>query len=125
MALKEKYQGLVDLAAKLPVKNAEFAEEGGKLRIKGTTVHQYEKNLFWDKIKTYANWEGEVGADIKVEQTDIFGVYTVAPGDTLSKIAKEFLDDAKRYPEIFNINKDVLSNPDVIKVGQKLKIPNK
>jgi nucleoid-associated protein YgaU len=79
----------------------------------------------WDKIKTYPNWENEIAADIKVEKTDIYGVYTVKSGDTLSKIAKAHFGDAKRYMEIFNANKDILTNPDLIKVGQKLKIPNK
>ena len=49
--------------------------------------------------------------------------YTVKSGDTLSKIAKEFLGDANAYPEIFNANKDQLSDPDKIKPGQVLKIP--
>jgi nucleoid-associated protein YgaU len=49
--------------------------------------------------------------------------YTVKPGDTLSKIAREKLGDANAYMEIFNANKDQLSDPDKIKPGQVLKIP--
>jgi nucleoid-associated protein YgaU len=49
--------------------------------------------------------------------------YTVKAGDTLSKIAKEQLGDADAYPEIFNANRDQLSDPDKIKPGQVLKIP--
>ncbi|MCG3120529.1 MAG: hypothetical protein ALAOOOJD_03273 [bacterium] len=123
--LKEKYQELLDLGTKLQVKNGEVKEEGGKLHIKGTALYQYDKNQLWDKIKTYPNWENEIAADIKVEKTDIYGVYTVKAGDTLSKIAKGHFGDAKRYMEIFNLNKDILTNPDLIKVGQTLKIPNK
>ena len=44
-------------------------------------------------------------------------------GDTLSKIAKEHLGDANAYMEIFNANKDQLTDPDKIKPGQVLKIP--
>ena len=62
-------------------------------------------------------------ADIKAEKTDIHGVYTVAAGDTLSKIAKMFLGDANKYMAIFNANKDKLTDPDKIKVGQVLTIP--
>jgi nucleoid-associated protein YgaU len=47
----------------------------------------------------------------------------VKAGDTLSKIAKEHLGDANAYMDIFNANKDQLSDPDKIKVGQKLVIP--
>jgi nucleoid-associated protein YgaU len=50
-------------------------------------------------------------------------VHTVASGDTLSKLAKIYLGDANRYTEIFKANSDQLTNPDQIKVGQKLKIP--
>ena len=49
--------------------------------------------------------------------------YTVKSGDTLSKIAREQLGDAHAYMEIFNANRDQLSDPDKIKPGQTLKIP--
>jgi len=49
--------------------------------------------------------------------------YTVKSGDTLSKIAKEQLGDANAYQDIFNANRDQLSDPDKIKPGQVLKIP--
>jgi nucleoid-associated protein YgaU len=49
--------------------------------------------------------------------------YEVKAGDTLSKIAREFYGDAKLYPQIFDANRDQLSDPDKIKVGQKLRIP--
>lgn len=122
--LKEKYNDLLELGKKLEVKNGDVKEKGGKLHIKGTTTYQLEKNLLWDKIKTYSNWENEIMADIKVEKTDIFGIYTVKSGDTLSKIAKQLFGNANRYMEIFNLNKDILKNPDLIQVGQKLKLPN-
>ena len=122
--LTEKYDELLKYGESLGMMDADVKEEGGKLRIKGTTPHQLEKNLFWDKIKTYDNWEGEVAANINVENTDIFGIYTVQPGDSLSKISKGYLGDPMKYMDIFNLNTDVLSNPDQIKVGQKLKLPN-
>ena len=122
--LKEKYQPVLDLATKLGVKLANVAEEGGKLMVKGTSPYQLEKNLVWDKIKTLAGWENELNADISVEKTDIYGVYTVQSGDSLSKIAKKHLGSPDKYMAIFNANKDILKNPDLIKVGQQLKIPN-
>lgn len=52
--------------------------------------------------------------------------YTVKPGDTLSAIAEKFYGDAKRWPEIYEANKDVIGdNPNLIKPGQELKIPKK
>jgi nucleoid-associated protein YgaU len=49
--------------------------------------------------------------------------YTVQKGDSLSKIAKEFYGSANRWREIFEANRDQISNPDLIKPGQVLKIP--
>lgn len=49
--------------------------------------------------------------------------YVVKKGDTLSRIAEEFYGDAKLYPKIFEANRDVLSDPNKIKPGQKLRIP--
>ena len=49
--------------------------------------------------------------------------YTVAKGDTLSKIAKQFYGNANRWHEIFDANRDQISNPDLIRPGQVLKIP--
>lgn len=122
--LQSKYQSVLDLASKLGVRMDSVAEDAGKLKIKGTAPYQLEKNLIWDKIKTIPGWENEITADIRVEKTDLYGVYTVQSGDTLSKIAKQHLGSPNKYMDIFNINKDVLTNPDLIKVGQHLKIPN-
>lgn len=49
--------------------------------------------------------------------------YTVAKGDTLSKIAKQFYGNANRWHDIFDANRDQISNPDLIRPGQVLKIP--
>lgn len=49
--------------------------------------------------------------------------YTVAKGDTLSKIAKGHYGKASRWPLIFEANRDQLDNPDRIKPGQVLRIP--
>jgi nucleoid-associated protein YgaU len=52
-------------------------------------------------------------------------LYTVKKGDTLSGIAKALLGNANRFPEIFALNRDILSNPDRIIPGQVLVIPAK
>jgi len=49
--------------------------------------------------------------------------YTVQPGDTLSKIAKEMYGDAMKYPLIFEANRPMLKDPDHIYPGQVLRIP--
>ena len=49
--------------------------------------------------------------------------YTVVAGDNLSKIAKHVYGNANRWHEIFDANRDQISNPDLIRAGQVLKIP--
>lgn len=49
--------------------------------------------------------------------------HDVAKGDTLSAIAKQYYGDANKYMKIFEANKPMLSHPDKIYVGQKLRIP--
>ena len=49
--------------------------------------------------------------------------HDVVRGDTLSAIAKKFYGDANKYPVIFEANKPMLTRPDKIYPGQKLRIP--
>ncbi len=50
--------------------------------------------------------------------------YTIAKGDSLSKIAKKFYGDAKQWRKIHEANKDIIKNPDLIFPGQVIKIPD-
>ncbi|MDE0290121.1 MAG: ABC transporter substrate-binding protein, partial [bacterium] len=57
------------------------------------------------------------------------GTVVVRPGDTLRKIAMEYLGDENRWPEIYEINKGVvqadgraLTDPDLIHIGWVLRI---
>ena len=50
-------------------------------------------------------------------------IYEVVSGDTLGGIAKEYYGNAGAYMKIFEANRDILDNPNLIKVGQKLRIP--
>jgi nucleoid-associated protein YgaU len=104
-------------------------EKDGKLYFHGTVATQEQANKIWDAIKTIPDWRNEIVADIKAtgpapaSTSAHAGTYTVKPGDTLSKIAKEQLGNANAYMEIFNANRDQLQDPDKIKPGQVLKIP--
>jgi nucleoid-associated protein YgaU len=50
--------------------------------------------------------------------------HVVVGGDTLSGIAKKYYDDAGKYMEIYNANKEVIGdNPDLIQPGMELIIP--
>ena len=49
--------------------------------------------------------------------------YIIKKGDTLSAIAKHFYGKANDYPKIFEANREVIKNPDLIFPGQKIRIP--
>jgi nucleoid-associated protein YgaU len=51
------------------------------------------------------------------------GTYVVAEGDSLWTIAKAKLGQGSRWTEIFEANKDVMSDSDALKVGMTLRIP--
>ena len=69
-----------------------------------------------------------------VERVDVAGVeapaideavqyYVIEKGDTLSAIAKQFYGKASLYPKIFEANREVIKDPDLIFPGQKIRIP--
>jgi nucleoid-associated protein YgaU len=130
MTLRDKYNNAIQTAKDFRM-DGSAQERDGKLFFNGTVKSEAEKNAIWDALKTVPDWRNEVVADIKVVSSAAAptGVpataktYTVKSGDTLSKIAKEFLGDGNAYMDIFNANKDQLSDPDKIKPGQVLKIP--
>lgn len=51
-------------------------------------------------------------------------IHEVARGDTLGALAQRYYGKASLYMKIFEANRDQLSDPNLIKVGQKLKIPD-
>jgi nucleoid-associated protein YgaU len=126
MALREKYNSAIQTAKTLGFQGG-AEERDGKLYFKGTTQTQDQANKIWDAIKTVPSWQQEVVADIKATSSggapQAERTYTVKSGDTLSRIAKEMLGDSNAYMDIFNANRSQLSDPDKIKPGQVLKIP--
>jgi nucleoid-associated protein YgaU len=130
MALREKYQEAINTAKQAGF-DGRADERDGKLYFTGTAKSVDDKNRIWDAIKRVPSYQTEVVADIKVsdaarqdwEKRQQQTTYTVKAGDTLSRIAKEHLGDANSYMDIYNANRDQLSDPDKIKPGQVLKIP--
>ncbi len=136
MGLRDKYSQAVVTAKQLRM-DGSADEKDGKLYFRGTVNSEDEKNQIWNALKTVPDWQKEVVADIKVrpgthasaatQQASPVATptttYTVESGDTLSAIAKRFLGNANNYMQIFEANRDQLSDPNKIKPGQILKIP--
>jgi len=49
--------------------------------------------------------------------------YTIKPGDSLSKIAKQYYGDAMKYTALFEANREIIKHPDKIYPGQQIRIP--
>jgi len=124
MGLRDKYAYAISTAKGKFDGSAQ--EKDGKLHFVGSVKSEEEKNEIWNAIKTIPDWRNEVVAEIKVTGGGAPAAgktYTVKAGDTLSKIAKQHLGDANAYMKIYELNRDQLSNPDLIKPGQVLKLP--
>ena len=97
---------------------------GGKVILKGTaqSAEAMEK-----AVLIAGNTQGVTDVDVSgltspKAAADVL-YYTVQSGDSLSKIAKAYLGDAMAYPAIFEANKEVIKDADLIYPGQKIRIP--
>ncbi len=52
-----------------------------------------------------------------------FTTHQIVDGDDLRRLAAKYLGDTERFYEIFEANPDVLRRPDVLPVGQSIRIP--
>jgi len=61
----------------------------------------------------------------KGEKTTKTGTYKVQRGDLLGEIAAKTLGSSKRANEIYELNKDLMSDEDSLTVGMTLKLPTR
>lgn len=58
------------------------------------------------------------------EQQRTMRIYVVERGDNLSRIARKFYGEASAWKRIYEENRDVIQNPDLVEPGWKLRIPD-
>ena len=138
--MKQKYASVLNLINSSGVKLSHMHIQDGKLFLQGAAGSEAIKNRVWDEIKKVNPSANDITCDLTVDPSaapvaaaaaaSASGgsgrgrTYTVAAGDSLSKIAKNFYGNASQYMKIFEANKDKLSDPDKIKPGQVLTIPD-
>jgi LysM repeat protein len=134
--LKSKYAPALRVLEQVGIRLQNLHIQDNKLFVRGEAPSQEAKNKFWDQVKLVDPSYKDLTADITVsttaqaaskaeapKQAAQASTYTVQQGDTLSKISKQFYGDASQYMKIFSANRDQLSDPNKIQVGQVLKIP--
>jgi hypothetical protein len=143
--LRQKYQPAINLMQQLQVRLENVNMQGDKLFIRGEAPSQEVKNKVWDQIKLIDSSYSDLICDLRASQqqptqqppqqapsmaagASVSGGqgerrYTVQSGDTLSKISRQFYGDANQYMRIFEANRTVLRDPNQIRAGQELVIP--
>lgn len=125
--LKQKYAAALNVVTAAGISLQNLHVQDGKLFLKGRAPSEQAKNEVWTAVKkidpTFADFAADISIDSSLPTPPRAQAYTVVAGDTLSKISKQFYGDANKYMRIFDANKDQLSDPDKIKVGQVLQIP--
>jgi nucleoid-associated protein YgaU len=131
--LKIKYQPVLNFIQSQGVQLQNLNLEGDKLLIRASAPTADLKNRVWDQIKLVDPSFSDLIADIQApaaaaaaagaSSTPAARTYTVQPGDSLSKISKQFYGNASMYMKIFEANKDKLDDPDKIRAGMDLRIP--
>ncbi len=115
----EKYIGTQNLG----VSDVKVAFDAGNVTVTGAAPTQAAK----EKVTLCCGNVSSVSAvdnQMSVTNPEPEAQYhDVVSGDNLSKIAKQYYGDPNKYPVIFEANKPMLSDPNKIYPGQKLRIP--
>ncbi len=134
--LKAKYQSVLNFIQQqqnTQLQNVNM--EGDKLLIRASAPSQEVKNKIWDQIKLVDPTASDLIADIQAPAaaaaaaaaggapTSGTRMYTVKPGDSMTKISQEFYGHANQYMKIFEANRDKLTDPDKVRAGMELVIP--
>jgi LysM repeat protein len=129
-SLKGKYQRLIDEATISGVSNLQVRQQDNVLYIDGNAPSDDVKSRLWDVYNTidpdYRSGDlvlniNAMGSSSHDAMAD-YDEYTVEKGDSLSKIGARY---GVPWKEIFEANRDQISNPDLIQPGWQLKIPRK
>lgn len=111
----------------IDVQNLEIdliGEESDIVVVHGQVKTQEDKEKLIVALGNVAGIAGVHDDNILVETPEPEATfYEVQKGDYLSKIAKKVYGDAMKYPVIFEANKPMLKDPDLIYPGQVLRIP--
>jgi nucleoid-associated protein YgaU len=122
--LNDKYSNLIQQLQSLGVAGLSVREQDNVLYIDGILASESDKEKAWE---TYQLIDpdfraGDLVLNLAVSANSAEEEYEVKKGDNLSSIGKKY---GVSWKDIFEVNKDIISNPDLIQPGWKLRIPKK
>ena len=119
--------------------DAKSVKEEIATNLSSTPVEGLEVEVQGDTVKISGNADKETlekaaliaGNTAGIKNVQIEGIredcaenyYTIVKGDNLSKIAKKLYGDANKYKIIFDANREVIKDANLIYPGQKIRIP--
>ena len=107
----------------LGVSDVKVAFDAGQVTVTGTAPTQAAKEkvtLCCGNVSSVSGVDNQMSVTNPEPEAQY---HDVVSGDNLSKISKQYYGDPNKYNVIFEANKPMLSNPDKIYPGQKLRIP--
>jgi len=126
MSTQEKYQSLLELANQNGTTYELSEGDNGTLVVTGNAPSAEAKQQLWDEYNRIDPdfRSGDLVLNINVNAegapSDSTHTYTVEAGDNLSKIGQKY---GLPWKAIFDANRDIIKDPDLIHPGQELKIP--
>lgn len=122
MVLSQKYQELINTAKSSGTANLQVREQNNVLYIDGEVTSEQTKQKLWDLYnKIDPDYRsGDLVMNLTVAGGDSATEYEVVKGDSLSKIGQKF---GVAWKDIYEANRSIIKNPDLIQPGWKLKIP--
>lgn len=127
MKLQQKYDELIKAARSSGIQSLQVREQENVLYIDGLAPTQEIKQKLWDIYgKIDPNYRSaDVVMNVAVAEkipAPAMEEYEVVKGDNLSRIGKRY---GVGWKEIYEANKNLIKDPDLIHPGWKLKIPQK
>jgi len=107
----------------IPIDSLYVAVEGDLATVAGECQTQADREriiLICGNVEGIGQVEDKISLAVEEPEAQF---HTVVKGDSLSKIAKVYYGNAMKYPVIFEANKPMLKDPDLIYPGQVLRIP--
>lgn len=96
----------------------EIIEASGNAEVVETKIERTSKEFNFPETDEAEFFEG----DERFSPTK-YVQYTIEDDDTLQKISKKFYDTFSKWPLIYDHNREVIKNPDVLKPGVVIQVP--